>query len=148
MFSTFNYTIENNSDSIVLLWFEKQELENISQKIKYYFFQAKGDFNLFYRFIDNLKFKPEVFSTFFKIIEPHSKFNIQIYTDNKHINKTDSDRIFNYLDKHIVVVTDKILKDNLKIDIIEHNNMHLINDRSEFYKSDFIALPLKIFNIK
>lgn len=138
-YSTISYTIKNASDNIVWLWFERNKNLSEERYIKDYFFQMKGDLNLFHLLTDaNITFSndynPTLFYTFLKIIEPQDSFTIQLTFSGENSELT-KERIFNSLDKHIIIASNEKLQEHLGL-----RNFKLLN-QEVFYNKNQIILP-------
>jgi uncharacterized membrane protein YwzB len=138
-----SYKIYNKSDSTIWLWFEGKDNLYGDKKMKEYFFRHKGNINLFHVLTDaNVYVQdsiPILFNTFLKYIEKHNSFTIQIFCTKDVFIKKES--IFDYLDEHIVVESDKTLSKFLGINTLTKWK------RIKFYEEDFIILPVDLFGI-
>lgn len=82
--------ISNNSDNDYLLWVERIDSLNQEQDSLKYFKKKIGMFsimNIINEYgstleIDNLETFPQLYTTFFKVINPHEKFHIYILYSN------------------------------------------------------------------
>jgi hypothetical protein len=142
IFTTYSivaYTFCNISDSIVWLWFEENANLSEERKLKEYFFREKGNFNLFHILTDanvNItnNFAPTLFYSFLKYVNPHSSFTIQL-TFSKELSNKEKEQIFDYLDRHLVLVPNEKLIKYVGLPKMEQLNQFV------FYKEDFIILP-------
>ena len=75
--------------------------------------------------------------TFLKKIEPQESFTIQIFSE-KIISKCKRNRIFKYLDKHVVIVEENVLRQHVK-------GISNFNSKN-FYKNNFITLPASLMD--
>lgn len=104
------YEIINNKEDIIWFWFNKSDKKEVSDYniIRQYFFQRKGDFNLYQLATDNNieSIQIEIFSSFVKYILPGECFTIQVVIENNNVNAAD---VFKYLDDHIIVFKEKTL---------------------------------------
>lgn len=139
-----SYKIVSKSDSIIWLWFEEKNNLCEDKKLKEYFFRNKGDINLFHILTDaNVSVQgtvPILFNTFLKYINAHDSFMIQIICTEENFRKKEA--IFNYLDEHLVIESNKTLSKFLGI-----NNLTEWK-RIKFYEEDFIILPIKLFDFQ
>lgn len=138
-YSTVVYTIYNISDSLIWLWFEKNDKLSEQRKLKEYFFKTKGDLSLFHVLTDanivfSNDFHPSLFYGFLKVINPQDSFSIQV-TFSGEDSKKKIEEFYYYLEKHLVLVPDEKLKKQVGLPNIEHLN------QAVFYKNNFIALP-------
>ena len=103
LYSQLDLKYSNSSDSVLVLWIEKYNVDSISdsKKIKNHFFTRKGDWSLMQMIWDgNVEsFVPGLFDSFMKVIKPKEKFTVSILKKGK----LNSD-VINSLEKHIVIV--------------------------------------------
>lgn len=145
-YSTVVYTIYNTSDSLIWLWFEKNDKLSEERKLKEYFFKTKGNLSLFHVLTDanivfSNDFHPSLFYGFLKVINPQDSFSIHVTFTGEEPEKKIED-IYNYLEKHLVLVSDEKLKKHVGLPNIEHLN------QAVFYKNNFIALPTELIDLK
>jgi hypothetical protein len=105
LYSQIDFHYSNTSDSTLVLWIEKDNIDSFSidLKIKNHFFTRKGDASLMQIIWDGnvSSFVPGLFDSFMKVIKPQEQFTVTIlYTGKVDIN-TDS---ISSLEKHIVIV--------------------------------------------
>lgn len=132
------YKVYNDSDNAIWLWIEKEDISECSDSIKArrYFYKRKGDFSLYHLALDGnvASMKQSVFSVFVKRIEPKEHFTIQIIS-KKEISEPCQQKIFQFLDKHIVALSEKNLSRYV------HDLKYM--DKRIFFKEEFISLFLE-----
>lgn len=114
LYSQIDFHYSNTSDSVLVLWIEKENVDSLSnsQKIKKYFYTRKGDWSLMQMIWDGnfTSFVPGLFDSFMKVIKPKQQFKVTILKKGK----VNSDLISS-IEKHIVIVKAKDIK-GLQID--------------------------------
>ncbi len=103
LYNQLDLKYTNSSDSALVLWIEKYNVDSISdfKKIKNHFFTRKGDWSLIQMIWDGnfSSFVPGLFDSFMKVVKPKDQFTISILKKGK----ISSDEISS-LEKHIVIV--------------------------------------------
>ncbi|MFB6319633.1 hypothetical protein [Saccharicrinis sp. FJH54] len=103
LYSQIDLRYSNSTDSALVLWIEKYNVDSISdsKKIKNHFFTRKGDWSLIQIILDGnvSSFVPGLFDSFMKVVKPGDQFTVSILSKGK----TSSDLISS-LEKHIVIV--------------------------------------------
>ncbi|BEG99115.1 hypothetical protein [Bacteroides sedimenti] len=134
---SISYKLYNESDDVIWLWIEKDDLAGLSDSIKAksYFYKRKGDFSLYDLALDGnvASFSQSIFSVFVKCVEPKEHFTIQIIS-NKDISETYQQKVFQFLDRHIVAISEK----SLSRYVYDIKSM----DERIFFKEEFISLFL------
>jgi hypothetical protein len=132
------YEIDNQSCDTFYLWIEDNIHSSDADKIKDYFRKNKGDMSLYQMAMEvNITIEGiAVFYTFLKPIQSYKSFTIQIIS-TEEISECKKNKIFNYLDEHVVIVKKNILAQY--INGLEHFNPIV------FYKEEFLTLPLSLF---
>jgi len=129
LFSQLDLYYSNSSDSALVLWIEKGNVDSLSnpQKIKYHFFTRKGDWSLMQMIWDgNVEsFVPGLFDSFMKVVKPKEKFTVSILKKGKI-----SPAMLNSFEKHVVIVKAGDIK-GLQID----NSIDMFN-----YKANNIII--------
>jgi len=141
--SSLTYKYKNQSDDTIWLWIDKNDVSEFSdlEKYKAYFNRRNDprDMNLYQLGMDGNVgfFVPAVYETFLKRIQPGSCFTIQIIS-NENFSELTKQKIFRYLDKRIVVLSEEtMLKLNYTITKI---------NEFMFYKANFITLNIDELN--
>ena len=103
LYSQLDLHYSNLSDSTLVLWIEKYNVDSISdsKKIKNHFFTRKGDWSLMQMIWDGdvASFVPGLFDSFMKVVKPKAHFTVSVLKKGK----ISSDLIIS-LEKHIVIV--------------------------------------------
>jgi hypothetical protein len=135
---SITYKLYNESDNVIWLWFEKEDLSELSDSIKArrYFYKRKGDFSLYHLALDGnvASMAQSVFGVFVKRIGPKEHFIIQVIS-KKEISESCQQKTFQFLDKHIVALSEKDLSQYV------HDLKYM--DERIFFKEEFISLFLE-----
>lgn len=103
LYSQLDLRYSNSSDSALVLWIEKFNVDSISdsKKIQNHFFTRKGDWSLIQMIWDgNVEsFVPGLFDSFMKVVKPKEQFTVSILKKGKI-----SSDVISSLEKHIVIV--------------------------------------------
>jgi hypothetical protein len=103
LYSQLDLRYSNSSDSALVLWIEKYNVDSISdsKKIKNHFFTRKGDWSLMQMIWDGnvASFVPGLFDSFMKVVKPKDQFTVSILKKGKI-----SSDVISSLEKHIVIV--------------------------------------------
>jgi len=103
LYSQLDLHYSNSSDSALVLWIEKYNVDSISdsKKIKNHFFNRKGDWSLMQMIWDGnvASFVPGLFDSFMKVVKPKDQFTVSIIKKGK----ISSDEISPF-ERHIVIV--------------------------------------------
>jgi hypothetical protein len=116
IYSQIDFHYSNSSDSSLVLWIEKENVDSLSdaERIKNHFFKRKGDWYFMQMIWDGNvdSFVPGLFDSFMKIIKPQEQFTVSILKKGEVTNNSDS---ISSLEKHIVIVNANNIK-GLQID--------------------------------
>ena len=103
LYSQIDFHYSNTSDSALVLWIEKGNVDSLSnsKKINNYFFKRKGDWSLMQMIWDGNvgSFVPGLFDSFMKIIKAKEQFTVSILKKGK----TNTD-LTSSLENHIIIV--------------------------------------------
>ena len=103
LYSQLDLHYSNLSDSTLVLWIEKYNVDSISdsKKIKNHFFTRKGDWSLMQMIWDGnvASFVPGLFDSFMKVVKPKAHFTVSVLKKGKI-----SSDLISSLEKHIVIV--------------------------------------------
>lgn len=87
LYSQIDFCYSNPSDSVFVLWIEKDNVDSLSnkEKIKNHFFTRKGDWSLMGLIWDGNvgSFTPGLFDSFMKVIKPKDQFIVSILKKGK-----------------------------------------------------------------
>jgi len=135
MFYGLFYEIENNSNNVSYLWIEKDIHSSERERIRDYIMKSKGDMSVYQMAMETeITFGCRtIFGNFLKKINPKETFTIQILSAEE-LSEYKKEQIFKYLDEHIVIVNEHILKQYIKG--LSNFNPLL------FYKYNFITIPI------
>lgn len=132
LYSQIDFLYSNSSDSTLVLWIEKRNVDSLSntQKIKNHFFTRKGDGSLMQMIWDGnvASFVPGLFDSFIKVIMPNEQFRVSILRKGKT-----RPEMISSLEKHIVIVRAGEIK-GLQIDssidmfTFKANNVIILSD--------------------
>lgn len=129
LYSQLDLIYSNSSDSSLVLWIEKYNVDSISdsKKIKNHFFTEKGDWSLMQLIWDgNVEiFVPGLFDSFMKVIRSNEIFTVSILKKGKV-----SPEMISSLEKHVVIVKAGDIK-GLQID----NSIDIFN-----YKANSVII--------
>ena len=137
--SSLTYTFNNQSDDIIWLWINKNDVTEFSdyEKYKAYFNRRKDpkDMNLYQLGMDGDIgfFVSVVYETFLKRIQPRDYFTIQIIS-TENILGFKKQKIFSYLDKRVVILSEGTMS-KLNPTITKLNECL-------FYKANIITLNI------
>ena len=105
LYRQIDFYYSNNSDSTYVLWFEKDNIDSLSnlKKINKHFFTIKGDVSLMQIIWDGNvgSFIPGLFDSFMKVIKPKEQFTVSILKKGKVDTNLD---LIKSLEKQIVIV--------------------------------------------
>jgi hypothetical protein len=114
LYSQLDLKYSNSSDSTLVLWIEKYNVDSISdtKKIRNHFFMRKGDWSFIQMILDGnvSSFVPGLFDSFLKVVKPQDQFTVSILQKGKI-----SSDVINSIEKHIVIVKADEIK-GLQID--------------------------------
>lgn len=132
------YKLYNDSDNVIWLWLEKDDSSALSDSIRArrYFYKRKGDFSLYNLALDGnvASMEQSVFNIFVKRIGPKEHFAIQVIS-KKEISESYQQKIFKFLDKHVVALSEKDLSRYI-------HDLKCMDERI-FFKEEFISLFLE-----
>jgi hypothetical protein len=105
LFTQIEFCYSNTSDSAYVLWFEKDNVDSLSnfKKIRKHFFSTKGDMSLMQIIWDGNvgSFVPGLFDGFMKVIKPNEQFIVSILKMGKFETYSD---VIESIEKQIVIV--------------------------------------------
>ena len=105
LYSQIDFCYSNTSDSVYVLWIERDNVDSLSniKKIKRHFFTQKGDWSLMQLIWDgNVSiFVPGLFDSFMKVIKPKEQFIVSIVKKGKVVTNSD---IVKSIEKQIIFV--------------------------------------------
>lgn len=135
---SITYKLYNDSDNVIWLWLEKDDSSALSDSIRArrYFYKRKGDFSLYNLALDGnvASMEQSVFNIFVKRIGPKEHFAIQVIS-KKEISESYQQKIFKFLDKHVVALSEKDLSRYI-------HDLKCMDERI-FFKEEFISLFLE-----
>jgi hypothetical protein len=132
IYNQINFQYSNISDSALVLWVEKDNVDSLSDaiKIKNHFYTIKGDWSLMQLIWDGnvSEFVPGLFDSFLKIIKPKEQFTVSILKKGKI-----SPDLLSSFEKHIVVVKAADIKgfhidSNINMFNFKANNVIILAD--------------------
>ncbi len=89
LYSQIDFCYSNISDSVFVLWVEKENVDSLSnlKKIKNHFFTRKSDWTLMNMIWDGNvgSFTPDLFDSFMKVIKPKEQFTVSVIIKGKVI---------------------------------------------------------------
>lgn len=89
LYSQIDYCYSNVSDSVYVLWIEKDNIDSLSNllKIKNHFFTRKGDWSFMEMIWDGnvASFTPGLFDSFMKVIKPKEQFIVSFIKKGKAV---------------------------------------------------------------
>jgi len=104
LYSQIDFCYSNTSDSVYVLWIEKDDVDSLSnpKKIKNHFFTRKGDWSLMGLIWDGnvASFTPGLFDSFMKVIKPKEQFIVSFIKKGKVVT--------NYENRIIIVNANEI----------------------------------------
>jgi len=142
--SVITYKFTNNGNQKVWLWFENDNIKNLSdyEKIrKYFIFKKSNEDVSFYQMgmDDNVEsFVPNLCGSFVKRILPKSFFSIQIISQKK-INSKLRQKIDNYIENNIITYKESVI-----VSVIPTIDK-MFDD--VFYKENFIVMYLYMLKL-
>ena len=105
LYSQIDFCYLNTSDSVYVLWIEKDNVDSLSnfKKIKKHFFTVKGDFSFMGLIWDGnvSSFTPGLFGMFMKVIKPKEQFIVSILKKGEIVTNSDT---IKSIEKQIVIV--------------------------------------------
>jgi hypothetical protein len=116
LYSQIDFCYSNASDSAMVLWIEKNNVDSIPdyEKIRNHFFIKKGDWSLMQLIWDGnvVGFIPGLFDSFFKVIGPKDQFVVSVLYKGEISYNSD---ILDSICKRIIIVNANDIK-GLQID--------------------------------
>ena len=127
LYSQIDFCYSNTSDSVYILWIEKDNVDSLSnfKKIRKHFYNTKGDFSLIQIIWDGnvASFTPGLFDSFMKVIKPNEQFIVSILKKGEVVTNSD---MIKSIEKHIVIVNANEIR-GLQID----SNLDMFNYRAK-----------------
>ena len=133
------YEVKNRSNNTYYLWIERNVHSTNRERIRDYFLTMGEHFNLAQMAIEtNVIWRcRSIYGSFVKKIKPQERFTIQILSDER-FSECEKKRVFRYLDEHVVIVSENMLRHYLPISESFFSYF--------FYKHSFITIPVNMLD--
>lgn len=136
------YTFTNTSNGDIFFWFEKESCIdwNDHRKIRSYFFNTRGDVNLFLLIAEKniIGNTGIVYDTFLKKIPTKGAFTVSFVSNNIDM-AVFSGNCEKFIENHAVVVTAGKIN--------EYANLNKYDTDEIYYKGDYINLPYPLVSM-